>query len=63
MKCPRCAEKTKVYDSRWYSMPFGKHEKCGYVERRRQCLKCGFKFVTQETYYRDAVSPGRPKEV
>jgi len=42
MKCEKCGKKTKTNDSR--------HSKLyNSVIRRRECLKCGFKFNTRET--------------
>jgi transcriptional repressor NrdR len=45
MKCPKCgSEKSKVINSR-------KHEEYAREEsiyRRRECLKCGFRFSTYE---------------
>lgn len=49
MKCPKCSGYTKVYDKRWYPIPF---MNAGYNMRRRKCEKCGFKFVTNELYTR-----------
>lgn len=39
MTCPKCFEKTKVIDSR---------PDDDYVERRRECLECGYRFSTIE---------------
>ena len=42
MKCPKCRGNTKVYDSR---------PTIAGVRRRRECLKCGFRFTTFELPY------------
>ena len=41
MKCIKCGGKTKIIDSR--------HNKPDEVRRRRECLKCGYRFSTYET--------------
>lgn len=40
--CPRCGEDSVVYDSR--------EQDDGSILRRRQCMRCGAKFVTVETF-------------
>jgi len=41
MKCPICSDDTKVIDSRVASDGLS-------IRRRRECLKCGFRFSTYE---------------
>lgn len=50
MKCPKCRGETRVYDKRWF--PILK-TKCGYDMRRRECKKCGYRFITEENYIRE----------
>jgi len=46
MNCPKCKNDTKVIDSR----PTGQEKSpgCKKIRRRRECLKCGFRFTTIE---------------
>lgn len=53
MKCPKCGEETKVYDKRWFNI---RNTKCGYDMRRRECKKCGYRFITEENYIRKVES-------
>ena len=39
MNCPECDSKTRVRDSRRVEM---------VVARKRECIKCGYSFYTQE---------------
>ena len=40
MKCPKCGNKTHIYDVQ--------KRKDGTVWRRRECLQCKFRFTTLE---------------
>ena len=46
MKCPKCGSDTKVIDGRWHDIYKS------YI-RRRECIKCGYRFITGEKYIRD----------
>lgn len=48
MKCPRCGmDQTRVTDSRQLNDGKG-------ISRRRECLVCGFRFVTHELFIRES---------
>lgn len=48
MKCHRCGmDQTKVTDSRPLNDGKG-------ISRRRECLVCGFRFVTHESFVRES---------
>ncbi|MBP5331182.1 MAG: hypothetical protein J6Y89_04965 [Lachnospiraceae bacterium] len=47
MICPKCGMETEAYDSRWH---YDEFMPTGYQERRRQCLSCGYRYVTWELY-------------
>ena len=50
MKCPKCGyTESKVIDSR--------PTDTSGVRRRRQCLKCGYRYTTYETYERVKTAP------
>ena len=49
MKCPKCGNPTIVIDKRWQPIQFTNH---GSVDRRRECKKCGYRFITSEQYIR-----------
>ena len=49
MKCPKCGGATIVIDKRWQPIQFTQH---GSVDRRRECRKCGYRFITSEQYIR-----------
>lgn len=49
MKCPKCRGETRVYDKRWFPIM---NTKCGYDMRRRECKRCGYRFLTEETFLR-----------
>jgi hypothetical protein len=50
MNCPHCKSDTKVIDSRMSYL---------YVRRRRQCLKCNWRFTTKEIYAPEQNVPQR----
>lgn len=45
MNCPQCQNKAKCLDTRTYQDPNDGFE---YVQRRRECLECGERFITVE---------------
>lgn len=48
MKCPRCGmDQTRVTDSRPLNDGKG-------ISRRRECLVCGYRFVTHELFIRES---------
>ena len=47
MQCPKCGENTKVVETRWVPVMF---QKAGYNRRRRECIKCGLRYETEEVY-------------
>ena len=53
MQCPMCESKTAVVETRHYEDPLKGFE---YVQRRRKCLGCDYKFssieVTLETWHK-----------
>jgi len=48
MKCPKCGGRTAVIDSR---------PRKNQIFRRRECLECGFRFNTWESYEKDYNKP------
>ena len=44
MKCPKCRGETRVYDKRWFPIM---NTKSGYDMRRRECKRCGYRFLTE----------------
>jgi transcriptional regulator NrdR family protein len=48
MICPKCSGATRVIDSR---------KKGERTWRRRECIECGFRFNSYETYAKDYNAP------
>lgn len=44
MKCPKCGGRTHAYDTRWWDIL----DLCGVTVRRRECLVCGCRYMTEE---------------
>ena len=44
MKCPKCGGRTHAYDTRWWDIL----DLCGVTVRRRECLDCGCRYITEE---------------
>jgi transcriptional regulator NrdR family protein len=44
MKCPKCGGRTRAYDTRWWDIS----DLCGVTVRRRECVKCGCRYITEE---------------
>ena len=57
MPCPRCdGQNSRVYDSRTID---------GGIRRRRECLECGFRWITREyaeEIYADVRRKGEPDD-
>lgn len=55
MKCPKCGGRTIVYDKRWWNIT----DICGVDVRRRKCVDCGCRYVTEERFIK--YSEGRTR--
>ena len=51
--CPQCGAGSTVY--------FTREMKNGNIIRRRQCLECGMRFETVETYFREIPNKSKKK--